>query len=636
MCGVAGIFDLKGKRHIDERALRRMTDALSHRGPDGEGFFTAPGVGLGHRRLAIVDREGGAQPFHAAGDAGVLSCNGEIYNFQSLKDDLTIKGASFRTRSDMEALAEGLSHEGPAFIDRLRGMYAFAWWDARAQSLLLARDRLGERPLYYAETSDGFLLFASEITAIAASGMIGLELCPEAVCDYFHLGYVPDPKSIYRGVKKLPPATTLSARAGETPKLTQYWRPQFDPDPSLSFENASEQLLQHLDEAVRLQLMSDVPLGAFLSGGVDSSAIVAAMAQITGDIKSCSIGFNEDSHDERDYARAVADQYQTDHREEVASLDAVQDIDKIARAFGEPFADTSALPTYAVCRLARKHVTVALSGDGGDEIFAGYRRYPFFIAEEQIRARAPLGLRRATAGALGAAYPKLDWAPKPLRFKTTLQSLGESRAEAYLRAAGANLPDRVSAMLSGDFANSLNGYHSSTVMEAAFTNASEDHPLLAAQQADLATWLPGRMLTKVDRTSMAHSLEVRPPLLDHKLVEWAGGLDASYKLGKTKHEGNTGKRVLKAAHETRLSDEILYRKKQGFGLPVAAWLRAKDGPLDRLKDSCVWRETGVLNVLQIEKMAEKHKSRRSNYSQELWTVIMFDAFLRNGAGALAP
>ena len=636
MCGVAGIFDLNGKRDIDTRALKRMTDTLAHRGPDGEGFFTAPGVGLGHRRLAIIDLEGGVQPYHASEDAGVLSCNGEIYNFKTLTDNLAAKGAVFRTRSDMEVLAEGLARYGDAFIEQLRGMYAFAWWDARRQSLLLARDRLGERPLYYAETPDGFLLFASEITAIAASGMIELDLCPEAVSDYFHLGYVPDPKSIYRGVKKLPPGTTLTARAGEAPKLTTYWRPEFIPDPNLSFKQASEQLLERLDEAVRLQLMSDVPLGAFLSGGVDSSAIVAAMAQSRSDIKSCSIGFEEDSHDERAFARAVAEQYQTDHREEVANLNAMEDIDRVARAFGEPFADTSALPTYAVCRLARRHVTVALSGDGGDEIFAGYRRYPFFIAEEQIRARAPLAFRRATAGALGAAYPKLDWAPKPLRFKTTLQSLGESRAEAYLRAAGANLPDRAAAMLSGDFTNGLNGYRPSIVMEEAFADASGDHPLLAAQQADLATWLPGRMLTKVDRAAMAHSLEVRPPLLDHKLVEWTGGLDPSHKLGRTKHGPNTGKRVLKAAHEGRLSEDILYRKKQGFGLPIAAWLRDKNGPLDQLENSQAWRETGILNTLEVAKMAEKHKSGRSDYSQELWTVIMFDAFLRNGAGALKP
>jgi len=636
MCGVAGIFDLKGKRDVDFQALTRMTNALAHRGPDGEGFFTSPGVGLGHRRLAVIDLQGGDQPFHAAEEAGVLSTNGEIYNYQALATNLAAKGVSFRTRSDTEVLAEGLVRHSDGFIEQLRGMFAFAWWDGRQQSLLLARDRLGERPLYYAETSDGFLIFASEVTAIAASGLMPLELCPQAICDYFHLGYVPDPKSIYRGVKKLPPGAMLTAHAGETPRLTHYWRPQFDPDPSLSFGEASEQLLERLDEAVRLQLMSDVPLGAFLSGGLDSSAIVAAMAQSTDHIKSCSIGFEEDSHDERDFARMVAQQYETDHCEEVAGLNAVEDIDKVARSFGEPFADTSALPTYAVCRLARKHVTVALSGDGGDEIFAGYRRYPFFIAEEKIRSRAPLELRRATVGALGAAYPKLDWAPKPLRFKTTLQSLGDSRAEAYLRSVGANLPDRAMAMLSNDFVDSLDGYSSSTVMEAAFDSADSDHPLLAAQQVDLATWLPGRMLTKVDRASMAHSLEVRPPLLDHKLVEWAGGLDPTFKLGRTRHGTNAGKRVLKTAHESRLSENILYRRKQGFGLPIATWLRDKNGPLNRLQQSTAWQESGILCDQEIAKMTQKHQTGRTDYSQELWTVIMFDAFLRNGAGVLKP
>ena len=627
MCGIAGIVDLKGKREIDPSTLKRMTDAIAHRGPDGEGFFLTPGIGLGHRRLAIIDLEGGDQPFTANNNSGTLSFNGEIYNYTGLGRDLVANGIGLKTRSDTEVLAEGLSRYGTPFIDQLRGIFAFAWWNERQQALSLVRDRLGERPLYYAETPDGFLLFASEINAIIASGMMPLDLCPEAVCDYFHFGYVPDPKSIYHGIKKLPPGSILTIKADGRQSLTSYWAPDFAPNDGLSYERAQEELLELLDEAVRLQMMSDVPLGAFLSGGVDSSAIIAAMSQSTEQITSCSIGFNEDSHDERAYARAVAKQFTTNHLEEIADLAALQDIDKIAQTYGEPFADVSALPTYAVCRLAKKHVTVALSGDGGDEIFAGYRRYPFFKTEERARSLLPLSLRRATFGPLGALYPKLDWAPKPFRFKTTFQSLGESRAEAYLRTAGANLPDRARLMMSGDLNGTLNGYCSSTVMEAAFNGEHENSPVIAAQKADLATWLPGRMLTKVDRASMAHSLEARPPLLDHKLVEWAARLPASFKIGPA-GGGTTGKRILKSAHQNRLSRDILYRPKQGFGIPVAAWLRDKNGPLDRLRASNAWSQSGLIGSANVETMMDKHQRHQQDFSQELWSVVMFDAFLR--------
>ena len=624
MCGIAGIVDLKGARDIDRDALRHMTDALRHRGPDGEGYFIAPGVGFGHRRLAVIDYEGGAQPFKILSRKGVLNYNGEIYNFRELAKELADQGVPLSMRSDTEALAEGFNLESDSFVDKLRGMFAFAYWDVAKQTLTLCRDRLGEKPLYYAVTDDGFLLFASEIGAIASSGLVPRDFDNQAIADYFHYGFIPDPKSVFIRIRKLPPATLLTVTRGGSLNSKTYWSPKFSPTLPLDYEEAEEQLLALLDDAVRAEMTADAPPGAFLSGGLDSSAIVASMAGGGSTIKTCSIGFENEDVDERQYARRVADLYRTEHAEEVSTLDAAALIDEVARVYGEPFADSSALPTYIVSKLARARVTVALTGDGGDEIFAGYRRYPFFLNEERLRAMAPFPLRRATFGAAGALYPKLDWAPRPARLKTTLQSLGSKRAEAYALAVAANLPGRIRKIQSHDFKRMLAGYRPETVIETAMDGSNDEPPLAAAQRADLAVWLPGRMLTKIDRASMAHGLEVRPPLLDARLVEWACRLDPEFKLSK-----GEGKRILKSAMKTRLPPEILQRKKQGFIPPIAAWLRDDAGPLRRLNESSAWKQSGVLNVRAVETMAAAHRSGVADCSQELWTIIMFDAFLLN-------
>jgi asparagine synthase (glutamine-hydrolysing) len=623
MCGIAGLFDLEGYREADPRALKRMADALKHRGPDGEGFFSAPGVGFAHRRLAIIDLEGGAQPFIAA-SGSALTFNGEIYNYRDLALDARARGVALRTRSDTEVLAEGLDHSGGAYVIELRGMFAFGFWSAREKTLTLGRDRIGERPLYYGQTRDGWLVFASEIGALLASGHFDRQLDRQAARDYMLYGFVPDPKSIYAGIRKLRPGAILTARRGEAPREDIYWRPTFQPGEITNVAVLEEELRAHLDDAVKAQMLSDVPLGAFLSGGVDSSAIVSAMALAGGKVKTCTIGFEEDAFDEREHARTVARLYATDHSEDMARLDAAQLIDKIAMTFGEPFADASALPTYIVSGLARRRVTVALSGDGGDEVFAGYRRYPFFVNEERVRALAPLSLRQATFGAAGALYPKLDWAPRPMRLRTTLQSLGKSRAAGYAHAIAANLPERIDKILSRDFLAALDSYEPESVVADAL-GVDEEHPLIAAQRADFATWLPGRMLVKVDRAAMAHGLEVRPPLLDHRLVEWAGRLDPSLKL-----DGGEGKRILKSALEKRLPREILYRKKQGFALPVSDWLRRVDGPLSRLETSNRWKTSGLFEAKSVEQMMAAHRRGASDCGQELWTLIMFDAFLGVG------
>ena len=379
MCGIAGILDLNGSREINRDALNRMAAALVHRGPDGDGVFSAPGIGLAHQRLAIIDIAGGAQPFKAQARDCVLSFNGEIYNYQELAHELASKGLIPRTRSDTEILAEGLARTGTDFIDQLRGMFALSFWEPDKRRLTLARDRLGERPLYYAQTRDGFLLFASEIRAILASGMIkNPRLDQEAIADYFFYGYVPDPKTIYQDIHKLPPAHILTAGPGLDVKIKRYWQPVFAVNGSLNFSDAADLLRDQIDNAVSAQMISDAPLGAFLSGGADSAGVVASMHQSRDSIVACTIGFDEASHDERNYARQIASKFGAEHHELVAELDAIALIDDVAIAFGEPFADSSALPSYLLAKLARNHVTVALTGDGGDELFAGYRRYPFF------------------------------------------------------------------------------------------------------------------------------------------------------------------------------------------------------------------------------------------------------------------
>lgn len=629
MCGIAGIIDLEAAREIDRAALQRMSDALRHRGPDAEGLHVAPGVGLAHRRLAVIDREGGAQPFHARTLNGALVYNGEIYNYQTLAAFLRAQGIGLSTRSDTEVLAEGVARFGAAFLKSLRGMFAFGFWDEARRELLLARDRIGEKPLYYAMTADGFLVFASEIGALAASALVALDFDNQALADYFFYGFVPDPKSIYRNVRKLPPGAILTARRGEKPQTRRYWRPDFTSRTDESFEAANSALLDRLDEAVRLQMISDEPLGAFLSGGVDSSAVVASMAHAGGQVRACTVGFDEKNHDERHYARLVAKRYASEHHEMMATIDAAALIDPLARAYGEPFADSSALPTYLMCRQARARMTVALTGDGADELFAGYRRHVFFEAEERIRRLAPLSLRRATFGAAGQLYPKLDRAPRPLRLRTTLQALALNGAEGYARAMAANLPERMHRLLSEDFRRTVDGYAPENIVVKAMDGHA--HPLDAAQAADLAVWLPGRMLTKLDRAAMSVSLETRAPFLDHVLVEWACGLRPEYR-----RSGGEGKRALKAALRARLPNEIIRRRKQGFSPPVAAWLRRGNGPLGAFLASRAWRECGLFDAREVEALARAHQDARVDAGQELWTLIMFDAFLRAVRPARAP
>jgi asparagine synthase (glutamine-hydrolysing) len=630
MCGIAGIMDSTGSRPIDRALLQAMTDRIAHRGPDGSGFHVGPGIGLGHRRLAIIDVARGHQPLYNEDDTVAVTYNGEIYNFQEIAAELAAKGHRFRTHSDTEVIVHAWEEWGERCVERFRGMFAFALWDDNEKTLFLARDRLGKKPLYYAILDDGLLLFASELKALLVHPGLPRRLDPTAVEDFFAFGYVPETKAIYETVQKLPPAHTLTVRRGRPPPPPrEYWDLAFHDPGAMREEEACEALVTRLREAVKIRLISEVPLGAFLSGGVDSSAVVALMADGAPEpVNSFSIGFKQADYDETSYAERIAAQYRTNHISRIVDADDFDLIERLAGIYDEPFADASAMPTFRVCALARERVTVALSGDGGDELLAGYRRYRWHSREEALRGALPDGLRRAVFGTLGRIYPKADWAPRRLRAKATFLELAASELDGYF-ANVSRLDDGTRRQLyAPSLTRELQGYHAREQLARYFDKAPTDDALLRAQYVDLKTWLPGDILVKVDRAAMATSLEVRAPLLDHEFAEWTAGLPPSLKL----HRG-VGKYVFKRALAGRVPDDILYRPKQGFGVPLASWFR---GPLrDRVRevvDSPRLRETGWFNHAFIDEAASQHASGRRDYSTLLWSLMMFDTFLRDVHG----
>ena len=626
MCGIVGIVDLRGNKTIDRQLLERMNASQFHRGPVEGGIHVEPGVGLGHRRLSIIDLSSGQQPLYNADGSVVIVFNGEIYNYQALMHTLQELGYHFHTRSDTEVIVHAWEEWGEDCVTRLRGMFAFAIWDRKRRCVFLARDRLGIKPLHYAILPDGSLIFGSELKSLLLHPDLKRELDPQAVEDYFAYGYVPEPRTIFQGAAKLAPGHTLTLTVGAAPaQPRQYWDVAFTPLPAMSEQEAAGELRQQLQQAVQSHLVAEVPLGAFLSGGVDSSAVVATMAGMSNEpVNTCSIAFDDPAFDESRYAQQVAERYQTRHFSQIVDPDDYGLIDTLAALYDEPYADSSAIPTYRVCELAKQRVTVALSGDGGDELFAGYRRYRYAMAEQKVRGLLPQGLRQPVFGFLGRVYPKADWAPQMFRAKTTFEALSRDLTEGYFHGV-AVMPDRTRARLfSPEFRRSLQGHRALDTMRAHAANAPTDDPLALLQYLDLKTWLPGDILTKVDRASMAHALEVRVPLLDHEFVEWACGLPASLKL-----RGQQGKYIFKKSLEQDLSDDILYRDKMGFSIPLSKWLR---GPLRaRLLEAVTGPglgDTGIFDMEFLRDMANQHVSGRSDHGAALWSVLMFDAFLR--------
>lgn len=606
-----------------------MTRSLVHRGPDGEGFFVDDFVGLGHRRLSVIDLATGDQPMIHEESGLVTVFNGEIYNFRELRAELEKYGYTFKTASDTEVLLYAWAEWGAQALDKLNGMFAFAVWNSKAKRLHLVRDRMGKKPLYYSVLPNGQFVFGSELKALAICPGIDRSINKTAFMDYLAYGYIPDPKSIYTAVEKLPPGHHMTVVPGQVPKARRYWKPTFRESSTCTFDEAVEQLVPKLDKAVSARLISDVPLGAFLSGGVDSTGVVAAMARsLTEKVNTFSIGFGDPDVDELSLARSHADRYGTNHFEHVVDPIVPGLFDKVADVYDEPFADSSSMPTYQVCEMARKHATVALSGDGGDEVFAGYRRYQWHMQEERVRSLLPSALRRSLFRGLAAIYPKLDRAPRMFRFKNTFQELGEDRAGAYFISTSVINDQNRNDLVHENLRIAVGDYHPRHVLDHHWAESDTDDPLSQALYVDWQTWLAGRMLVKVDRASMANSLEVRSPFLDHDFLSWAGTLPSSYKL-----TSGTGKRVLKKALETRVDKNILYRSKQGFAPPIANWLRTLLRPnLEQAISSSLLSDSGFFSVEALKKISNEHLSKERDHSAVLWSVLVFDRFLRRENG----
>ncbi|WP_297359030.1 XrtA/PEP-CTERM system amidotransferase [Thauera sp.] len=630
MCGIAGLFDTRGKRDFDRALMQRMNDVQHHRGPDEGGYHFEPGVALAHRRLSIIDLATGQQPlFNEDGSVAVVF-NGEIYNFQELVPELEALGHVFHTRSDTEVIVHAWEAWGEDCVQRFRGMFAFALHDRNRDTFFMARDRLAVKPMFYALLADGTLAFGSELKVLMQHPALDRRIDPLGVEEYFALGYVAEPRTIFLGARKLGAGESLCIRRGQPiPEPRQYWDVRFTLDNDIGLADASAELTARLRESVRLRMIAEVPLGAFLSGGVDSSAVVATMAGLSAEpVNTCSIAFDDPKYNESEFAQKVADRYRTTHFVETVKSDDFDLIDTLAALYDEPYADSSAIPTYRVCQLARKHVTVALSGDGGDESFGGYRRYRMHLMEEKMRAALPMGVRRPVFSLLGRLYPKADWAPRVFRAKTTFQAMARDSVEAYFHSVSLLRGDMRQRLFSADFRRKLGSYDALEVFRRHAAAAGTDDALALIQYLDLKTYLVGDINTKVDRASMAHSLEVREPLMDHKLVEWLATLPSGLKI-----QGNEGKYLFKKAMEPHLPNDVLYRPKMGFAVPLERWFR---GPLkQRVRDAVLGHTlaaTGIFERSYLEHLVDAHQSGARDYSAPLWTLLMFEAFIRNTAG----
>ncbi len=626
MCGICGIVELEGPEADFQRRIGPMVESLRHRGPDQSGAWTGPGACLGHARLSIIDLADGRQPLANEDETVWVTYNGEVYNFRELRAELEAKGHRFRTQTDTEVLVHLYEQEGIDGVRRLRGMFAFGLWDARRRALYLVRDPLGVKPLYYT-VRNGRLVFGSEIKAILAHGDVPRAVRDDALSDYLTFLYVPCPKTMFRGIDKLPAGHWLNFDASGV-RVQCYWDLTDAGPLTAGRAEIENELVERLRESVGLQLVSDVPLGAFLSGGVDSSAVVAMMARAGQDpLVTASVGFDESRYNELPHARRVAERYQTVHHEHVVRADAASVVDRLSWHFDEPFADDSAVPTFYVSQVAREHVTVVLSGDGGDENFAGYRRYRLDLFERMVRGWLPRGVRRWCIGPLGAVYPKADWLPRPLRAKITLQNIADDPAGAYCRSVGFLSDRQKAAFFTPDLARQLADYRSAEVIREHMARAPGDG-LAQLLYTDLKTYLVDDILTKVDRASMAVSLEVRVPLLDHQFVEFAHRVPAGMKI-----EGTSGKAVLKSALRPYLDDATLYRPKQGFTPPVVEWLR---GELREMVSDVLLSPRAILadylDARAVRKAWDAHQSGLRDNAPLLWALLMFELWAKRWLG----
>jgi asparagine synthase (glutamine-hydrolysing) len=629
VCGIAGFTTShQSDSHLD--VAEAMVASIRHRGPDAQAVRQFNGAVLGHARLSIIDlSEAGNQPFVSNDGRYALVFNGEIYNFKTLRRELEKQGVGFRTQTDTEVVLALLAREGMAAIEKLNGMFAIAFWDNEAGTLDLIRDRIGKKPLYYTE-QNGQLLFASELKALLQCQNVPREIRPDAVYDFFAYQYVPDPKTIFKNIYKLEPGSHLHRT--KTGKITvrRYWSPQMGEPESVSMEEAKGQLLDLLEDATRQRMISDVPLGAFLSGGVDSSGVVAMMAKGGHTVTTCSIGFKEKDFNETEFAQAVANQYRTDHREHTVEDGVAERLLDICRFLDEPFADSSLVPTFLVSELARKDVTVALTGDGGDEIFAGYEKYATDWRENQLRNKFPSSVR-AVMGDLAPALRKIPG--KFLRRASSLMhSLSLDQAKAFY-VTNTFIDDHIwQALLNADFRKDLGDYHPSELTESIYHECGNTDHLARILYTDMRTFLPGDILVKADRMSMANSLELRSPLLDYRIIEFANQLPASLKFNR-----GDKKVVLRGALSPLLPPDILNRKKMGFSTPLASWFRRELKSI--AQDHFFAKGQGLEKLFErdhIRQVWEQHQRELFDHSPMLWSMLMYEIWWQNYFGSQTP
>ncbi|HXV14586.1 MAG TPA: asparagine synthase (glutamine-hydrolyzing), partial [Candidatus Krumholzibacteria bacterium] len=600
------------------QALRAMCAAIRHRGPDDDGYFVQGGVGLGMRRLSIIDVAGGHQPIFNEDRSCVIVYNGEIYNHRDVRRELEKRGHRYGTHSDTETILHAYEEYGVDCVKHLRGMFAIAIWDEPRRRLFLARDRFGKKPLYYAHVG-GRVVFGSELKAIVALPEVARRVNSQAVADYIAWGYVPDPLTIYQGIAKLPPAHWLTYEAGRV-RVERYWDVSYAP---VSARQPEEfyvgRTLEILDEAVRIRLMSEVPLGAFLSGGTDSSIVVGLMARHSSErVKTFSIGFEESAYNELPYARKVAGHFGTEHHEEIVRPDAERDVLSLVRQFDEPFADSSMLPTYYVSRAARKFVTVALSGDGGDELFAGYLRY---VDDAWVRAasRLPAGVRDAVLGPLARALPA------GTKGIDRLRDLLGTPDDFYVRQMTRGIAHSARDVFADEFVRQLE-HRDPAHVATPFLHAARGWDALSRRQyLDTNTYLPGDILTKVDRASMIVSLECRAPILDHELAEFAATIPVDLRI-----KGLTTKYLLKKVAERLMPAELVHRPKMGFAIPVAYWLKGEWAA--RSEDLLLGKaslDRGVFREAFLRRVLSEHRSGKRDNSSMIWSLMMLELWWRN-------
>lgn len=636
MCGIAGAAWSSSRGFVDAATLDRMTDALRHRGPDDRGAYCrryedGSGVGLGHRRLSIIDLGGGQQPISNEDGTVWITFNGEIYNYVELREELIAQGHQFRTQSDTETIVHLYEQYGTACLARLRGMFAFAIWDERARKLFLARDRMGQKPMVYA-LGDDRLLFGSEIKAILQAPAVRRALNPVALDAYLTYLYVPHPLTMFQGIEKLPPAHFATYQDGRL-HIERYWQVDYQHESAESIGTLREQLHERLDEAVRLRLRSDVPIGAFLSGGVDSTAIVGLMQRhLPGPARTFTIGFPVSDYDESAYARLAAKHLQTAHQELIAEADTVDLLPRLCWLFDEPFADSSAIPTYLVSQITREHVKVALTGDGGDELFCGYPRY-----RTVHRLTAFDRLPRSVKRVLTSQY----WDQLPggrgnrslvARARQRLNVLRQSPTARYVHWVSLLDRRRRHALYSDAFAETIAGNEPEAILEGALLRSSRRSAGTQAMLADLQTYLPGDLLTKVDIASMAHGLECRSPFMDHHVVELAASIPFRHHVS-----GDTAKPMLVGALGNMIPRAIARRPKMGFSVPLERWFRGQLRPL--VREALLTREAeerGYFEPAAVRRMVAEHMDGTSDRSQEIWALLCLEQWHRTYLDPATP